>query len=313
MINTGELVKRLRQEKPVRVADAGWTAAARHWAGATRAASLALDVADGAARRRWSPGRRRLGRTGGRLGATRARCGRRTCPAAGPARRRPAPASTRMPCYFAACVGTMFGPAGRRRRGATAAASARSAQAGRRRSWSPDEHRRRCAAARRGSPRACAAARGDDGPGAAARCGRPPGGRAARRRATRRPAPRACARCWRPTAEPYAEIRVVDAVAFAAETLLPRLTITRRWSRWRCTPPARPPGWASTTRCAGVAEAVADASTVPVNWGCCAFAGDRGHAAPRADGVGHRAAGRGGRGLAGSTRTPPATAPASWA
>src|SRR6185436_8294302 len=43
LINTGDLVKRLRQERAGN--GAGWTAAARHWAGATRAASMALDVA----------------------------------------------------------------------------------------------------------------------------------------------------------------------------------------------------------------------------------------------------------------------------
>ena len=43
-----------------------------------------------------------------------------------------------------------------------------------------------------------------------------------------------------------AALRIVDAVAFAAEHVLPRLLdIEALASRWRCTPPARPPGWAS--------------------------------------------------------------------
>ena len=47
LINTGDLVKRLRTENAGRAAGKGWATAARHWAGATRAASAALTAASG--------------------------------------------------------------------------------------------------------------------------------------------------------------------------------------------------------------------------------------------------------------------------
>jgi D-lactate dehydrogenase len=77
-------------------------------------------------------------------------------------------------------------------------------------------------------------------------------------------------------AEPYAKIRVVDAVAFTAETLLPRLTITAPLKSVALHPTcsATRLGLADTLR--RVTEAVADTVTVPTTWGCCAFAGDRG-------------------------------------
>jgi D-lactate dehydrogenase len=77
-------------------------------------------------------------------------------------------------------------------------------------------------------------------------------------------------------AEPYAKIRVVDAVAFTAETVLPRLTVTAPLKSVALHPTcsATRLGLADTLR--RVAEAVADSVTVPLTWGCCAFAGDRG-------------------------------------
>ena len=41
----------------------------------------------------------------------------------------------------------------------------------------------------------------------------------------------------------YAALRVVDAVAFVGEHVLPHLAVTRKIGQWRCTPPVRPPGW----------------------------------------------------------------------
>ena len=104
----------------------------------------------------------------------------------------------------------------------------------------------------------------------------------------------------------------MDAVAFTAETLLPRLTVTTPLASVALHPTcsATRMGLADTLR--RVAEAVADSVTVPVNWGCCAFAGDRGllHPELTASATVRQAAElAGGR----STRTPPATAPASWA
>ena len=45
LINTGDLMKRLRADNAGKLAAKGWKTAAKHWAGTTRAASLALTVA----------------------------------------------------------------------------------------------------------------------------------------------------------------------------------------------------------------------------------------------------------------------------
>ena len=45
LINTGDLVKRLRADNAGRLAGKGWATAAKHWAGTTRAASVALTTA----------------------------------------------------------------------------------------------------------------------------------------------------------------------------------------------------------------------------------------------------------------------------
>ena len=42
----------------------------------------------------------------------------------------------------------------------------------------------------------------------------------------------------------YAALRIVDAVAFVARACPAAAGATRKSGRWRCTPPARPPGWA---------------------------------------------------------------------
>ena len=44
LINTGDLMKRLRADNAGKLAAKGWGAAAKHWAGTTRAASLALSA-----------------------------------------------------------------------------------------------------------------------------------------------------------------------------------------------------------------------------------------------------------------------------
>ena len=42
----------------------------------------------------------------------------------------------------------------------------------------------------------------------------------------------------------YAALRIVDAVAFVGEHVLPQLARRPgRFGHWRCTRPARPPGW----------------------------------------------------------------------
>jgi D-lactate dehydrogenase len=70
--------------------------------------------------------------------------------------------------------------------------------------------------------------------------------------------------------------RVIDSVTFAAETLLPRLTILHRQGRVAVHPTCSTEDLGATGALVAIARAVADEAVVPEAWGCCAFAGDRG-------------------------------------
>ena len=107
-------------------------------------------------------------------------------------------------------------------------------------------------------------------------------------------------------------LRVIDAVDFVHEQVLPRLTVTGGCRRSRCTPPAPPPGSESTRRCAPSPDAVAEEVVVPADWGCCAFAGDRGLLHPELTASATARRPRRSPG-APTPRTPRATAPASSA
>jgi D-lactate dehydrogenase len=267
LINTGDLVKRLRQEKSGK--GTGWSVAARHWAGATRVASLALDVAAVLP----SPlvaGATALGRKV--IAADVLPAWSPDLPRGGSRRTGPAPEHADA-VMFASCTGTMFGPADGGG-GATAAFATLCKRASVALTW-PEE-----------LPSLC--------------CGTPWKSKGMRRGLEEMTA-RVLPALWAATrqgelpvvvdasscteglrqmletaAEPYAKIRVVDAVAFTAETLLPRLTVTTPLASVALHPTcsATRMGLADTLR--RVTEAVADSVTVPVSWGCCAFAGDRG-------------------------------------
>ena len=71
-------------------------------------------------------------------------------------------------------------------------------------------------------------------------------------------------------------ITVLDAVEFVASQVAPRSRCRRRSPRWRSTRPAPRRPWASTDALVALARVVSDDVVVPVAWGCCAFAGDRG-------------------------------------
>ena len=108
LIDTGDLTRRLRGEQSGRVQQRAWQTAARHWDGTTRAASAALTVARAVP----SP----LPRAA--TAAGRALLGDETVPAwtpdlpRGGSRRHPRPAANAEAVYFPACIATMFGPAG---------------------------------------------------------------------------------------------------------------------------------------------------------------------------------------------------------
>jgi len=111
LINTGDLVRGLRQEAQPRLAAAGWAGAARRWDGATRAGSLALSVAKRIpgilhpAVRTANQAARTLG------GSEHLPLWSSDLPAGGRDRRRPPPETRVDAIYLPACVNRMFGPA----------------------------------------------------------------------------------------------------------------------------------------------------------------------------------------------------------
>ncbi|GAA1160863.1 FAD-binding and (Fe-S)-binding domain-containing protein [Ornithinicoccus hortensis] len=72
------------------------------------------------------------------------------------------------------------------------------------------------------------------------------------------------------------ELRVLDAVEFVAEQVLPRLTITRRVDSVVVHPTCSTERAGTTRHLLELARAVGEEVSVPTGWGCCGFAGDRG-------------------------------------
>ena len=74
----------------------------------------------------------------------------------------------------------------------------------------------------------------------------------------------------------WAGLRFVDAVEFAAERLLPALTVTAPLGSLALHHTCSSTQLGTNAAATVVAAAIAGEVTVPVSWGCCAFAGDRG-------------------------------------
>jgi D-lactate dehydrogenase len=71
-------------------------------------------------------------------------------------------------------------------------------------------------------------------------------------------------------------VEVLDSVSFAARALLPALDVTRRIPRLAVHPTCSSVRSATSGDLRTIADAISDQAQVPVDWGCCAFAGDRG-------------------------------------
>ena len=285
-INTGDLVRRLRAETrtPGRGA---WNAAAEHWDATTRTAAAALSVADALptplVRAASSVARAVLGTDvvpryeAGlpRGGTRRSRLLERSS-----AVRFAAPVGTPLAAavYLPACVGTMFGPEPAGAGGAAGGAGATAAflalceRAGVTllvpeaidslccgTPWKSKGHRAGADAMRDRVQSAL------DGLGAAA---------------AGLPVVSDAASCTEGFAVQQGDApdapRVVDAVSFAAEVLLPRLTVRHRQGRVAVHPTCSTQQLGATGALVALAQAVADEAVVPEAWGCCAFAGDRG-------------------------------------
>jgi D-lactate dehydrogenase len=276
-INTGSLVKRLRTAGAGPLANGVWNAAARHWEGVTRGASLALTVVNKVPAAVITPPNT----------AARAVLGKDTVPlysaelpGGGSGRKRPTPAGEVDAVYFPACVGTMFGPA-----------EASPGTEGRGVQYSFEQLCDRAGVT-------LLVPEGIDG----LCCGTPwsskgmDAGRktmrektlAALREATREgELPIVCdaTSCTEglrqavesdtPAAGPRA-LRMVDAVDFAAEHILPQLPEHGKLESLALHPTCSSTRMGLNDALGTVAGAVAARVEIPENWGCCAFAGDRG-------------------------------------
>ncbi|HSN36465.1 MAG TPA: FAD-binding and (Fe-S)-binding domain-containing protein [Arthrobacter sp.] len=275
-INTGSLVKRLRKADAGAVANGVWNAAARHWEGVTRGASLALTVVDKLPAAAIAPPNK----------AARAVLGNDTVPlysaelpGGGLVRKRPAPAAAVDAVYFPACVGTMFGPAGAGSgdgRGVQFSFEQLCARAGLT-LLVPDGIDGLC----------CGTPWSSKGMAAGQKTMRVKT-LAALREATRDGElpivcdASSCTEGLRQAVESDAPVagqrvlRMMDAVDFAAERILPRLPDHAKLESLALHPTCSSTRMGLNEALGAVAGAVADRVEIPENWGCCAFAGDRG-------------------------------------
>jgi D-lactate dehydrogenase len=287
-INTGLLVKRIRRAEAGPVENGVWNAAAKHWGGVTRGAALALTVVNKIPAAAVVPPNK----------AARAVLGTDTVPLYSPelpgggfVRKRPAPDGAPDAVYFPACVGTMFGPAGSDSSDAGGAGSDDGAAAGRGVQYSFEQLCQRAGMT-------LLVPDGIDG----LCCGTPwsskgmAAGQATMRGKTLavlRQATRdgelpiicdasSCTEGLRQVVESdkplpgQRELRIVDAVDFAAQHILPKLPDHQKLGSLALHPTCSSTRMGINGSLNAVAQAVAERVEVPDNWGCCAFAGDRG-------------------------------------
>ncbi|PNH86054.1 FAD-binding and (Fe-S)-binding domain-containing protein [Arthrobacter sp. AFG20] len=287
-INTGLLVKRIRRSEAGQAENGVWNAAAKHWGGVTRGASLALTVVNKLPAAAVVPPNK----------AARAVLGTDTVPlysaelpGGGSARKRPTPDGAPDAVYFPACVGTMFGPAGSSGTSDGNGGGSGGDGAGRGVQYSFEQLCERAGVT-------LLVPDGIDG----LCCGTPwsskgmAAGQATMREKTLealRQATRdgelpiicdasSCTEGLRQAVETDAplpgqrELRIVDAVDFAAEHILPKLPEHEKLDSLALHPTCSSTRMGINGSLTAVAQAVAERVEVPDSWGCCAFAGDRG-------------------------------------
>lgn len=269
LINTGDLVRRLRGEAQGAVAQAVWRSAARHWDAGSQLAARALDVAAALP----APVAERTSALARRILAEEAVPLWQADLPAGGTRRHVVTQVEPAAVLFSSCTGTMFAPAAGHQ-GVRAALLV--------------------LAARAGSPLAA--------PTSAARlcCGTPWKSKGLNRGYAemrdlvlpsllestangKLPIVSDAASCTEGLIElvrsggaPYAQLQIVDAVSFTSQVLLPRLTICDPLPSLSIHPTCSSTRLGISADVMTVAHAAADRVAVPADWGCCAFAGDRG-------------------------------------
>jgi D-lactate dehydrogenase len=269
-INTGSLVKTLRQADAGPVDKGLWNVAAKSWGAVTGGAGLALSVV------KHVPvgvlaGPNKLARAV--LGTDAVPLYSAELPGGGAKRRRPAPATAAQAVYFPACVQTMFGPASDATPGVQLSFEQLCDRAGVTLLVPPDIDSLCCgtpwsskglvdgqASIRRKTLAALRAATNDGE--LAIICDAS-----------------SCTEGLRQTIESDTSenrLRVVDAVEFAAASILPRLPEYQKIDSLALHPTCSSTRMGINGALQTLAGGVAAKVEVPENWGCCGFAGDRG-------------------------------------
>jgi D-lactate dehydrogenase len=268
-INTGDVIKQLRVQRTSTGERRVWRAAARHWGATTRAASAALTLAS----------RLPAGASSGASRAGRALLGAGTVPLWTPdlpGGGRPRPAASTPPTaravFFAACIGSIFAPAD----GGDGAARAFLSLCGKAgvEVAVPAKLDTLCCATpwkSKGLTEGYEQMRDRIVPAllAASRDGE---------------LPVVCdaSSCTEGIQQLFADaddhnrIRVVDAVTFVHDELLPRLAVTSRLGSVTLHPTCSSNRLGINDTLNRLANAIADTVKVSADWNCCAFAGDRG-------------------------------------
>ncbi len=268
LINTGDLVRRLRAERPQKAAAKGWAFAAKHWGATTRAAGAALSVAGSL--------------PGGAAGKVTAALRKVADPEQVPLWSPDLPSSGSAPrvplldagppeaVLFTSCTGTMFGSGDGL--GSAEAFAALCRRAGVTLTV-PDGLPSLCC----GTPWKSKGLR----EGAAAMAGRVLPALWEATGAGRLPVVCDASSCTEGLrvmigSRGYDGLQVLDSVEFTATRLLDRLSVRERHGRIVLHPTCSAQQMGLTPALRLLAAAVADDVAVPDTWGCCGFAGDRG-------------------------------------
>jgi D-lactate dehydrogenase len=272
LINTGDLVRRLRKTEHSKLEKAVWTTAATHWSATTKIAGAALSVADllPASLAPLVTGPNRVAR--GVVGDDVLPLWSPELPAGGGRRDRPAPTAPPEAVYLPACVHSMFGPAGGGQ-GVQRSFEELCERAGISVLVPADIDSLCC-----GTPWSSK--------------GLPEGAAVMRERvllslrsATQDGAlpivcdASSCTEGLSHTIEAdtvLPRMRVIDVVDFVAERILPTLPPHERIESLAVHPTCSSTRLGINPQLTAVAGAVAETVLIPDDWGCCAFAGDRG-------------------------------------
>lgn len=266
LINTGDLVKRLRADRAGRVIPMGWRAMASRWDTATRGIAFGLTLAaklppalpEGAFR-----AARAI------LGTERVPLWRRDLPRGGRVRL-PRKVAHPTAVYLPSCLGTLFGPT-EGAPGVMDALLALAARAGAQ-ILVPEPIAELCC----GTPWS---SKGMTAGYDAMRDRVLPVLREASR-GGRLPVISDASSCTegfrRMVAAGGDEIEVIDSVAYVAATLMPMLTIHRRFDSLAIHPTCASARMGLHSALLAIGSAIAGEVVIPDDWQCCGFAGDRG-------------------------------------